>query len=240
MVEGVLPRVLIVGVYLADGPSWVEGVASSLARCRGHAVTQRWTALWSGPPGVPQLPQTVGSARMPAAKFDLLNRMLGDADAFDWVIVVDDDILVPEGWLDRFLDLAARFDFALSQPARTPDSYIDHPIVARAGGLLARRTRFVEIGPVFCIRRDALPLLVPFEAEAGMGWGLDFLWPVRLEAAGKRLGIVDGAPVAHALRPPAHHYAGALAARQMERLLGVTGHLSRAEAFTVLEAHAEP
>ena len=233
-----MARVLVVGIHLRDGREWATRVGAELLASRHHAVTLRWTGLQGDDDHPASVPHTVRTITAPAPKFALLNAMLHDAEQFDWVIVTDDDIVLPFGWLDRYLELVIAFDLALSQPARTRDSFIDHAIVAQAPGLLARRTRFVEIGPVFCLRHDVIPLVLPFEPEVGMGWGLDFIWPCRLEKAGLRLGIVDDAPVAHTLRKPAQHYGKDAAAALMQRLLRGAPHLSFSEAFTVLEAYA--
>src|SRR5882724_4722741 len=229
-----MARVLVAGVYLADLPTWVTDIVPALSAATQHIVTQRWIALWRGPANTVSVPHTVLSVGAPASKFDLLNRVLEDADGFDWVIIADDDVVIPENWLDPYLALADRFSFALSQPAQTRDSFAAHHIVVQAPGLLARRTRFVEIGPVFCIRRDAVPLLLPFEADVGMGWGLDLIWPMRLEQAGMRLGIVDAAPVAHSLRKQVQSYAHTEPRQVMLRLLERVPHLPRSEAFRVL------
>lgn len=237
-----MASVLVVGVYLADRTNLADQIARELTRSRTHSVTQRWTALWTaGEQTARQIavPHTVSSVSAPAPKFSLLNRMLEDADDFDWIIVADDDVELPDGWLDRYIDVANRYDLALSQPARTRDSYIDHHIVAQAPGLLARRTRFVEIGPVVCLRRDAIPHIIPFEDDVEMGWGLDFIWPVRIEAAGLRMGIIDACPVAHTLRAPVKYYDRTDTERRMQRLLSAVEHLSPAHAFTVLDAYAD-
>ena len=234
-----MAKVLVAGVYLADVATWVTDIVPALSAALHHCVTQRWIALWQGPVGPCAASHTVLSVQGPAPKFELLNRVLEDADAFDWVIIADDDVVIAETWLDSYLALAGRFDFALSQPARTRDSFSDNHIVAQAPGLLARRTRFVEIGPVFCIRRDAVPLLVPFEPEIGMGWGLDFIWPMRLEKSGMRIGIVDAAPVAHSLRNQVQSYVHTEPGRVMLRLLDRVPHLTRSEAFRVLESYPD-
>src|SRR5262245_9345393 len=123
-----MARVLVAGVYLADVPTWVADIVRALSAPTEHTVTQRWIALWRGPVGTCLVPDTVLSIQGPTPKFDLLNRVLQDADAFDWIIIADDDVVIPDKWLDFFLTLAGRFDFALSQPARTRDSFIDHHI----------------------------------------------------------------------------------------------------------------
>src|SRR5439155_5541514 len=118
----------------------------------------------------------------------------------------DDDIALPRGFLDAFLGLQGRTGLALAQPARTHDSYYDHPIVERQLGVQARRTRFVEIGPLVSMRRDAAALLLPFDERSPMGWGYDNLWPLILGRHGLGMGIIDATPVNHGLRKPTAEY----------------------------------
>jgi len=229
--------VLVAGIYRAALPNLAGHILHELACSEAHEVTQRWTALAPGGEGRCDLPCTVSIEVAPAPKFALIDAMTRNADHFDWLVVCDDDIELPEAFIDDFLDLAMRFDFALCQPARTGDSYIDHAIVRRMTGLSARRTRFVEIGPLVAIRRDAVPLLLPFGDDCGMGWGLDFIWPGMIERAGLRMGIIDAVPVAHRLRKPVTGYDHSDASRAMFQRLAAHSHLSRDQAFTVLEAY---
>ncbi len=233
-----MSRVLVAGIYLADRPHTAGHLLYELAGSGAHEVIQRWTALAPGGEGYCDLPCTVSIEVAPTPKFALIDAMTHDVDDFDWVLICDDDIELPADFLDGFLDLAERFDFALCQPARTADSYIDHGIVMCMTGLTARRTRFVEIGPLVAIRRDAMPLLLPFGDACGMGWGLDFIWPGIIEGAGLRMGIIDAMPVAHRLRRPVTGYDHEGASRAMFQLLAAHPHLPRDEAFTVLEAYA--
>ena len=232
-----MSRVLAVGIYLADRPNAAGHILYELAGSAAHEVTQRWTALAPLGKGYCDLPCTVSIEIESIPKFSLMDAMTHDADNFDWMLICDDDIELPEHFLDEFLETAERFDFALCQPARTEDSYIDHGIVMRMPGLSARRTRFVEIGPLVAIRRDAMSLLLPFGNACGMGWGLDFIWPGIVEDAGLRMGIIDRVPVAHRLRKPVTGYDHEGASRAMFQLLAAHPHLSRDQAFTVLEAY---
>jgi hypothetical protein len=232
-----MSSVLVAGIYCADRPNAAGQSLYELACSRMHTVTQRWTALAPGGEGDFDLPCTVAIHVDAVPKFTLIDAMTRDAGRFDWVLIIDDDVELPEDWLDRFLALAERYDFALCQPARTEDSYIDHGIVMRMPGLSARRTRFVEIGPVVAIRRDAMPLLMPFGDEAGMGWGLDLLWPGLLELAGLRMGIIDATPIAHRLRKPVTGYTHDEAARGMFDRMAAHPYLPLDKAFTVVEAY---
>jgi hypothetical protein len=151
--------------------------------------------------------------------------------------VCDDDISLPEGFVDRYLELVSSHGLALAQPARTHDSYIDNWITEQLDGLTARRTRFVEIGPLFSMRRDAVRLLTPFSEASPMGWGYDFVWPVLLEEAGLGMGIVDATPVVHNLRKPVTLYDRRDAAIAMQSFLADRRHLTPHEAFSIVEAY---
>jgi hypothetical protein len=136
------------------------------------------------------------------------------------------------------LPIVRKYDFALSQPARTHDSYIDHAFVEQFDGLIARQTRFVEVGPLFCLRPDAARLLLPFDEQSPMGWGYDLVWPCVLAEAQLKLGIVDEIPVAHTIRKPVSHYHHATADAQMKRFLEGRQHLCTDDAFLVVDAYA--
>ncbi|WP_323990746.1 hypothetical protein [Nguyenibacter sp. L1] len=230
-----MDRVLAAGIYMSDRPSTVAHVSYRLACARENDVTQRWIALAPDGRGRFDHPGTIFVATAPAPKFALLNRILADAHGFDWVIIADDDIELAEDAVDRLLHHARTYDLALCQPARTADSFTDHPIVQVLPGVTARRTRFVEIGPFVCIRRDAARLLLPFGEDCAMGWGLDFVWPVIIENAGLRMGIVDDVTMAHRIRPPAQHYSHSTAHTDMYRLLARNPHLTHDDAFSVVE-----
>ena len=233
-----MAKVLVCGVYLADKPNHAAEEIAELDRSQDHQVEQRWIALDVTDCGSDDLPHTVRRVNQPTPKFVLLNGILADAARFDAVLVVDDDVMLPPNFLDRYLRFAIQYEFALSQPARTPDSYIDHSITMQMPGLVARSTRFVEIGPVFCVLREAFNLILPFDNGSPMGWGLDFVWPVRIERSGKRMGIIDSLPVSHSLRKPLTTYTRGVAENDMARLLGESEYLSPADAFTLLEAYA--
>ena len=70
-----------------------------------------------------------------------------------------------------------------------------------------------------------------------MGWGYDFVWPVIIERAGLRMGIVDAAPVAHNLREDAANYDYDSARHTMAEFLASRPHLSRHEAFSIIESY---
>ena len=86
--------------------------------------------------------------------------------------MIDDDVELPRGFLDRFLFLCERFSLALAQPAHRLDSHAAWSVTRRRAGSVVRETSFVEIGPVTAFARITFPVLLPFP-ELRMGWGLD-------------------------------------------------------------------
>ena len=232
-------RVLVVGVYLPTIINHADRISSDLLAAHRWSVDLRWAAIGDGPVTKLVHEHTALSLPLPVPKYALLNRLLAgvNLDVYRFVVVVDDDIEIGPEFLDRFLEHQIAYDLALAQPARTHDSYIDHYFVAQLLGVAARWTRFVEIGPVFSLRRDAFAHILPFDEDAPMGWGLDFVWPVVLESRGYRLGIVDAAPVRHALRKPVTTYDYDETNTEMSRFLGERKHLAIDEAFIAIETY---
>jgi hypothetical protein len=107
-------------------------------------------------------------------------------------------------------------------------------VTRRRPGRLARRTRFVEIGPVTAVHADAFPVLLPFP-ELEMGWGLDTHWSAAAAQAGLALGVVDVTPIRH-LRPIAATYPRAAAEEEAARFLANRPYVTRAEAAETITA----
>ncbi|RYH66156.1 MAG: hypothetical protein EON54_05035 [Alcaligenaceae bacterium] len=230
-----MANILVAGIYVADRPNSAAHIIYELAKSKRHSVEQRWIALAVDGNGCADLPCTYKVVTRARPKFPLLDELTEDASMFDWVVLCDDDIEMGPDFLDTLIHWADQCDFALAQPARSPDSFTDHPIVQQLPGVSARRTRFVEIGPVVCLRQDAIAHLMPFGAGIGMGWGLDFVWPAIMEQAGLKMGIVDAAPVAHRLRRPAVNYDWTKAFQAMSNTLAGSRHLKLVDSFSVLE-----
>jgi hypothetical protein len=230
-------NILVAGVYLADRENSAAHIMSEFARTSRHRVEQRWIAISETGIREDLLPHTTRVVRTSTPKFRLLDELVENIGSFDFVFLSDDDIELDARFLDNFIAASQRMDLALSQPARTADSYIDHYFVMRMPGIMGRVTRFVEIGPVVCVRSDAYPAIFPF-GNVGMGWGLDFIWPKLIQQSGLRMGIVDAFPVAHRLRKPLAYYLHSEANKEMQNLLAKRSHLSRAEAFIVQEIYS--
>lgn len=168
-------------------------------------------------------------------KFENLNRLLApDAGAppFDWLLVVDDDVVLPRGFLDRFLAVAERLGLRIAQPAHRLASHAAWPVTRRRPASVARETAFVEIGPVTAFHRETFGALLPFPAGLRMGWGLDAHWSAVARERGWRIGVVDATPILHAV-PAANAYGHAEAVAEARAFLAGRPYVRRDEARTL-------
>jgi hypothetical protein len=140
-------------------------------------------------------------------KFENLNRLLAEhpAHGHDWILVIDDDVALPPGFLDSFLFLAERFGLHLAQPAHRHRSHAAFAVTRRRLGSVARQTAFVEIGPVTAFHAAVFDELLPFPPLRA-GWGLDLHWSAVAQAGGWPIGVVDATPIGHGLRRIASSY----------------------------------
>ena len=110
------------------------------------------------------------------------------------------------------------------QPAHTERSHRTFPITVRKPLAVARRTSFVEIGPVFAVRRPWLTRVLPFPPHHDMGWGLELEW-FDLACEGARLGVVDTLAVRH-VGPVGPRLPVARGAREVRRAMSRRGGLA--------------
>jgi hypothetical protein len=171
-------------------------------------------------------------------RFENLNALLSQhpPGEHDWLLVIDDDVRLPHGFLDRLLFLAERFRLDLAQPAHLLHSHAAWDVTRRRPGSLLRETRFVEIGPVTLFARSTFSTLLPFPALR-MGWGLDLHWAALAREGGWRLGVVDAVAIAHAAGPAASAYSREQAIAEARTFLGVHPYLSAREARATLMTH---
>jgi hypothetical protein len=230
--EGPRREVLVLGIYGCDGAQ----LEAALRPIR-ESVHNIRVALGSMGPAAPALAEETALTDMPGGKFSNLNRLAETAGplAADWVLILDDDIVVGRHFLDRLLLVAERFRLSLAQPALSRASY-GWWSVNRRRPALVRETRFVEIGPAVLIHRDAYKALTPFPEE-GMGWGLCLHWAAVAEREGWRLGVIDAVPVRHESRRTASAVDVAGAREAAERLLADREHVTYSEAETELARH---
>jgi GT2 family glycosyltransferase len=171
-------------------------------------------------------------------KFQNLNRLLAAHPPTDrdWLLVIDDDVELPHGFLDRFLFLCERFSLQLAQPAHRLDSHAAWPQTRRRAGSVVREVRFVEIGPVTAFARETFSTLLPFP-DLQMGWGLDAHWAALAGEHGWRCGVTDAVAIGHRAAPAADSYSREQALREAREFLASRPYVRAEEAKRTLTTH---
>jgi hypothetical protein len=212
-------RVLVLGVERPNEPNLLDAARRKLLSSR-HEV--RFAGAVAGERG----------------KFENLNALLtaNPPAAHDWLLVVDDDVALPRGFLDVFIFLAERFQLRLAQPAHRRRSHAAWEVTRRRPGAVVRETAFVEIGPVIAFHRDTFDLLLPFP-ELRAGWGLDLYWSALAGRQGWKLGVVDATPIRHGLREIASSYDRSDAIAEARRFLADRPYTTAAEAQRTIVTH---
>jgi len=191
--------------------------ASLVRRALATARRNQWhVRLWAlDQPDAALAEHTVGSG--PGSRLELLNRLHESLPpGIVTCVLADDDVLFVSGGLDRLVTVAGLSGFALAQPAHVVDSNYSHGLTRFEPFSIARRTTFVEVGPVVVVGESGASRVFPLPVEYGMGWGLDVEWSFALEDA--VLGIVDAALVRH-ITPVAGQYSGTEEWRRVEAAL---------------------
>lgn len=212
-------RVLVLGVVRPEHARFAASIRAELARSRHEVELHTCSADGRG-------------------RFENLNLLLrehpvGDAD---WLLIADDDVLLPRGFVDRFVFLSERFSFALAQPAQSLDSHAAWATTRRRARLTARETGFVEIGPVTGFAQATFATLLPFP-ELVMGWGLDVHWAAVARAHGWRCGVLDAVVVRHRAAPAASSYSREAAVSEARAFLAGREYVTAPEAERTLATH---
>jgi GT2 family glycosyltransferase len=216
-----LRRVLALGVERPERRELAAAIQAELLRSR-HDV-ELYTCAVDG-----------------RGKFENLNLLLAAharaLDTYDWLLVFDDDVELPRGFLDRFLFLCERFSLTLAQPAHRLSSHAAWPVTRRRARSVVRETAFVEIGPVTAFASSAFGVLLPFP-ELRMGWGLDVHWAALAREQGWRCGVVDAVAIRHGAAPAAAGYERGDAVAEARSFLAERPYLSAREADRTLTTH---
>ena len=225
-------KVLVLGIYLSDKKNFASEISQKLSNSKIHQVDQRWVCIGDQPTLKNYTVATVDKT----PKFKILNMLLSDIEIenYDYLIITDDDIVLPDNFLDLYIDTVEKVDFSLSQPARSRFSELSHDITEVNKELMARQTNFVEIGPLFAIRRELYEKILPFDESSPMGWGYDFVWPYVVQQEQLKMGIIDTAYINHSIRKTAGFYSHKSSMEEMDVFLKNNKHVERKEAFTVL------
>jgi len=227
------PReVLVIGIYRPGSllPRAVSALGSDRHRVR--------LAFGATGPAEPALAAHTVAEGLGGGKFENLNRVLAETDPGeeDWLLAIDDDIRLPNRFLDRFIALCERFGLDLAQPAQTLRSHSAWKVARRRPVSLVRQTRFVEVGPLTAFGRRARSELTPFP-DLRFGWGLDLHWAGVALQRGWKLGVVDAVPVAHESRLVAAGYAHDDAVDEAARFLADRPYLPASSAADVVAVH---
>jgi hypothetical protein len=171
-------------------------------------------------------------------KFENLNALLERRPprGYDWLIVVDDDVALPRGFLDSFIFLAERFDLRLAQPAHRYRSHAAWKVTRRRPASLVRETAFVEIGPVTAFQARTFDALLPFPSLR-VGWGLDAHWSAIAREGAWKLGVIDATPVRHGLRTIAAAYDRQDAINEARQFLAGRPYTPADEALRTIATH---
>jgi hypothetical protein len=172
----------------------------------------------------------------PVGKFDNIGLAIAghDLSQFDWLLVTDDDIRLPDGFLDLLMYFSHTYDLKFVQPAHKLASFSSARSSVRHWGALVRQTLFVENGPITLFHRDTFPSILPFPSLR-WAWGIDVLWSQLAIRHDWKMGIIDGLPVKH-WRPVGNAYNANAARDEAVAFLkeqGVT--LKRSEIFSINE-----
>lgn len=214
-----LRRVLVLGVERPERGELARAIHAELLRSRHQVELHTCAAGTHG-------------------KFENLSRLLAahPPAGHDWLLVIDDDVQLPRGFLDRFLFLCDRFSLDLAQPAHRLRSHAAWQVTRRRAGSVARETPFIEIGPVSAFAAATFPVLLPFP-ELRMGWGLDVHWAALAREHGWRCGILDAVAIRHMAAPAGAAYAREQAVAEARAFLGARPYLSASEANRTLVTH---
>lgn len=212
-------RVLAIGVVRPERGELARAIAAELAASR-HEVE-----LHTCPTG-------------DAGRFENLNGLLGlhPAAGHDWLIVIDDDVELPRGFVDRFLFLCERFALDLAQPAHRLDSHAAWNVTRRRPGSVVRETSFVEIGPVTAFAHRTFAALLPFP-DLRMGWGLDAHWAALAQSQGWRCGITDAVSIRHRAAPAGAGYPREAAVAEARSFLTGRAYMTADELERTLATH---
>lgn len=202
-------KVLVISCYMADRPNLIEGLVKSVEETKStkidFVVTNNTTV-----PSCPIVKPYVKYVMPRTAKYHAVRRIIKDQfkPYHDYVAIIDDDVILPPNFFDKFFKIVKALGLVLSQPALTRDSYTGIGPLAcnlQIDGAIAHLTQFVETGPVTCFGKRIV-LCVPYVGDSPMGWGLDFVWARICRDKRYPMGVVDSLPVQHNLREVARWY----------------------------------
>lgn len=180
-------------------PAWNQGVAAAgICRNTGEAP-----AAASPAPQVGMLRNTEGTLGATAGDPEARNAHGGEragASTLDWVVVLNNDVLLPAGWLAALLDAAERHALDVVCPAmRERDQNYDfesyaRDFTARLGGVIRAGGAH---GVCFAVRRAVFERIGGFDEAFRIGQFEDADFFRRARLAGFRTGVVGACFLHH-------------------------------------------
>ena len=128
-------RVLVLSAYRPGSQ-----LPGALAELRSERHDVRLALGATGEPD-PALAEVTVAQDLGGGKFENLNQVLETAAPmyeYDWLLVVDDDVLLPERFLDRFMGVLGRFELDLAQPAQSLRSHAAWRVTRRRARSISR------------------------------------------------------------------------------------------------------
>jgi hypothetical protein len=118
-------------------------------------------------------------------------------DPWPWryVVLLDDDIYLRPGALNRFFELCERYGTYLCQPALNWFTHTTINVLVRNPACVMRRLSFVEVMAP-CFSTAALEELLPTFAWTRSTWGTDIAWGCLLEGR-QPVHVVDAVGMDH-------------------------------------------
>lgn len=137
----------------------------------------------------------------PGTKFTAISRMIENwprvLQTYDYLLLLDDDIVFPEGDVSELFRIAEFRSLHLAQASLSQDSFCAHPVIFNRGGEGIRLVNAVEIMmPV--LSRRALFAAAHLFTQTISGWGLDMaLGKLVSEDLGGKVAIIDAVVAEH-------------------------------------------
>lgn len=134
-------------------------------------------------------------------KFPLINNFINNnkefITQFDFIWLPDDDLSISTENLNELFDIANEYQLSICQPSVVAlDNNVVYNITRPQHGVKLKYTKFVEVmAPMFS--KDVLMMLYDDFILSESGWGLDFLWPHKLNYPQNKIAIIDKITVIH-------------------------------------------
>lgn len=116
-------------------------------------------------------------------------------EAYDYVALFDDDLLIDAAAISRLFALAAQHDLRIAQPALSRQSHFTYAALLQHPDFMLRYVTYIEMMcPLF--RTDKLAAILPL-FELGYESGIDIIWSNLGEASPHDMAVIDAVTVHH-------------------------------------------